>query len=539
MLRLPPGVAAAAGTLKTAEHAMTSKRPNIVFIMSDDHAANAISCYGSGLNSTPNLDRIAEEGMRLDHCYVTNSICTPSRASILTGTYNHVNGVTTLATHLDNRLPNVAKHLRHSGYQTAMFGKWHLGEGPEHQPTGFDEWSVLPGQGDYFDPVMIGPDGPRVEAGYATDIVTDKCIDFLERRDRERPFFMMCHHKAPHRPFAPHPRHRGLYTEDLPVPPTYDDDYSNRAEAAKLAKMRIREDMTYDDLGLVQPEGGDETGEAQRAENGFVGRKIPNPEDVSGLRLIDKDTGETFTFTSRRELHLFKYQRYIKRYLRTVAAVDDNVGRLLDYLDANGLTENTIVIYTSDQGFFLGEHGWFDKRFMYEESLQMPFVIRYPAAIKPGSVSKQIATNVDFAPTFLDYAGAPLPSYMQGVSMRPLLEDSAAGDWQDVAYHRYWMHKDYYHNAFAHYGVRDHRYKLIYWYNDDLGQLGAFPGDEPPEWELFDCESDPHELQNRAGDPAYAEVFARMLSKLDAKMAEIGDIPEHNSAEVLAGLSVS
>jgi len=516
---------------------MTSKRPNIVFIMSDDHAANAISHYGSGLNQTPNLDRIGQEGMRLDHCYVTNSICTPSRAAILTGTYNHVNAVTTLATHLDNRLPNVARHLRHAGYQTAMIGKWHLGEGAAHEPSGFDTWSVLPGQGDYFDPVMIGPDGPQVEPGYATDIITDKCIDFLEQRDPARPFFLMCHHKAPHRPFAPHPRYRELYVEDLPVPQTYDDDYTNRAQAARLAKMRVRQDMTYEDLGLVQPEGGDEIGEAQRGENGFVGRKVPDPEDVTSLRLIEKDTGEVFTFTDRRSLHLFKYQRYIKRYLRTVAAIDDSVGQILDYLDQNGLSENTIVIYTSDQGFFLGEHGWFDKRFMYEESLQMPFLIRYPASIAPGTVSKRIATNVDFAPTFLDYAQAPIPSYMQGTSLRPMLEGSAEDTWQDVAYHRYWMHKDYFHNAFAHYGIRDARYKLIYWYNDDLNEPGAHGGEEPPEWELFDCQNDPHELNNLADDPTHAEIFAAMLAKLDGKMAEIGDIPEHDSTQALQGRS--
>lgn len=515
---------------------MTTTRPNIVFIMADDHAANAISCYGSGLNATPHIDRLAREGMRLDHCYVTNSICTPSRASILTGTYNHVNGVTTLATHLDNRLPNVARHLRASGYQTGMFGKWHLGEGREHEPSGFDAWSVLPGQGDYFDPVMIDAEGPKVEPGYASDIITDKTINFLEARDPDRPFFVMCHHKAPHRPFVPHPRYRDLYVEDLPVPETYDDDYSNRASAAELAKMRIRRDMTYEDLGLIQPEGGDEIGEAQRSENGFVGRKVPDPEDVSGLVLIDKDNGENFTFATRRELDLFKYQRYIKRYLRTIAGIDDNVGRLLDYLDANGLSEDTIVIYTSDQGFFLGEHGWFDKRFMYEESLQMPFVIRYPRAIKAGTISKRIASNVDFAPTFLDYAGLPMPSYMQGVSLRPLLEDEAGEDWQDVAYHRYWMHKDYYHNAFAHYGVRDSRYKLIYWYNEALGQPGAFDGDEPPEWELFDCLEDPSEVFNRANDPAHREVFLAMLSKLDAKMAEVGDVPEHDSAALRASL---
>lgn len=510
-------------------------RPNILFIMSDDHAARAISCYGSGLNGTPNIDRIARDGMRLDRCYVTNSICTPSRASILTGTYNHVNRVTTLDTHIDNRLPHVAKHLRQAGYQTGMFGKWHLGEGRAHQPTGFDEWSVFPGQGEYFDPVMIGPNGPETVPGYASDVLTDKCLDFLERRDPERPFFMMCHHKAPHRPFEPHPRHRHLYADgDLPVPETFDDDYANRAAAAAAAKMRIRADMTYKDLGLVQPEAGAEAGELLIA--GRKDRKVPDIAPGQEIRLIDAATGKNFVFTDPQQLALFKYQRYMMRYLQTVAAIDENVGRLLDYLDAEGLTDDTIVIYTSDQGFFLGEHGWFDKRFMYEESLQMPFLIRYPLGIAPGAVSRQIAMNVDFAPTFLDYAGVRTPSYMQGTSLRPLLEQRADADWQDVAYHRYWMHKDDFHNAFAHYGVRDARYKLIYWYNDPLGETGANPGDEPPEWELFDCEADPFELHNRAGDPAFRDVFLTMLEKLDAKMAEIGDSPEHDSAAVRAQL---
>ncbi|MDF0599992.1 sulfatase [Psychromarinibacter sp. C21-152] len=505
--------------------------PNILFIMSVDHAANAISAYGSGLNRTPNIDRLAQEGMRLDHCYVTNSICTPSRASILTGTYNHVNLVTTLDTHLDNRLPNVAKHMRRAGYQTAIFGKWHLGEGRAHEPSGFDEWSVLPGQGDYFDPVMIDAEGERAVPGYASDIITDQCIDFIDRRDPDRPFFMMCHHKAPHRPFVPHPRHADLYVDDLPVPETYDDDYSDRAAAAAAAKMRVRIDMTYEDLGLVLPEGGAEVGMQEKP--GSLQRKVP--DDPEGLVLIDRATGEPFRFETKRELDLFKYQRYVKRYLRTIAGIDENVGRLLDHLDRAGLAEDTIVVYTSDQGFFLGEHGWFDKRFMYEESLQMPFLVRYPKGIRAGTVSQGIATNVDFAPTFLDYADEAVPSYMQGTSLRPLFEETAGGDWQDVAYHRYWMHKDEIHNAFAHYGLRDARYKLIHWYNDPLGQIGANPGDEAPEWELFDCETDPHEQHNLADDPDHAEVFAAMLKKLDAKMAEIGDVPEHDSETLLAG----
>ncbi|WP_192841352.1 sulfatase [Falsirhodobacter sp. alg1] len=505
-------------------------RPNIIFIMSDDHAASAISAYGSGLNKTPNIDRLAQEGMRLDHCYVTNSICTPSRAAILTGTHNHVNMVTTLHTHLDNRLPNVAKALRSSGYQTAIFGKWHLGEGAAHQPTGFDEWSVVPGQGEYFDPVMIGPEGETVEKGYATDIITDKCIGFLENRDTSRPFFMMCHHKAPHRPFVPHPRYNDLYTDDLPVPETYDDDYSNRAAAAGAARMRVRQDLSYLDLGLVMPEGGGELGEPDGP--GSTMRKVPDSHE--GLELMDRATGEKFTFDTKRDLDLFKYQRYIKRYLRTIAGIDDNVGRLLAYLDSNGLTDDTIVIYTSDQGFFLGEHGWFDKRFMYEESMQMPFLVRYPRAIKAGSIGTGVACNVDFAPTFLDFAGVTIPSYMQGVSLAPLWKGEAGADWQDIAYHRYWMHKDEHHNAFAHYGIRGARYKLIYWYNASLGQIGANDGPEPPEWELFDCQTDPNELCNLADDPAYDAVFRDMLARLDAKMAEIGDIPEHDSDTVLA-----
>lgn len=507
-------------------------RPNILFIMSDDHAAHAISAYGSRVAKTPNIDRIAAGGMRLDRCYVTNSICTPSRASILTGTYNHVNGVTTLDTHFDNRLPHVARHLQASGYQTAIFGKWHLGEGQAHEPTGFDDWCVVPGQGDYFDPRLIDRNGQRVVSGHVTDVITDLCLDFLDHRDPDRPFFLMCHHKAPHRPFGPHPRYDSIYADDLPVPETFDDDYQNRASAAAAAKMRVRADLFYEDLGLSQPEGGDGIGE--RVWPGQDIRKVP--ERYEGLVLIDRATGQRYSFDSQRQLDLFKYQRYMQRYLRAVAGIDDNVGRLLNWLDAKGLTENTLVIYTSDQGFFLGDHGWFDKRFMYEESLKMPFLVRYPRTIPAGSVTGGIAMNVDFAPTMLDFAGVTIPSYMQGISLRPLVEDQPPPDWQDLAYHRYWMHMDEVHGAYAHYGIRDHRWKLIYWYNDPLGQVGAHPGGAAPEWELFDCSTDPHELHNLAHDPAHAQVFRDLLVRLDRKMAEIGDIPAHDSAAVLADL---
>lgn len=505
-----------------------SKQPNIVFIMADDHASKAISCYGAGINQTPNLDRLATEGMRFDHCYVTNSICTPSRAAILTGTYNHVNCVSTLDTHIDNRLPNVAKHLRTGGYQTAIIGKWHLGEGQQHEPTGFDFWSVLPGQGEYFDPLMIEM-GEEIEVpGYATDVITDKSLNWLEQRDESKPFFLMCHHKAPHREWEPHPKNRGLYQDDIEIPPTFDDDYSNRAKAAYEAKMRIKDDMKYADLGLVQPEGGSEVGE--RTMRNSTNRKIPNPEDVSGLRLIDKDSGEVFTFETQQELSHFKYQRYLKRYLRTIESIDESVGRVLDYLEENNLADNTIVIYTSDQGFFLGEHGWYDKRFMYEESFQMPFLIRYPDKIKAGEVCENIICNVDFAPTFLDMAGLTIPSYMQGKSIQPLLKSETPQDWSEIAYHRYWMHRDPDHNAYSHYGIRDQRYKLIYWYNEGYELPGTNHGGEDREWELFDCEKDPLELFNVYHDAAYAEIVKDMTRKLETKMAEIGDEPEHPRA---------
>lgn len=497
-----------------------TERPNIIFIMSDDHAANAIGAYGSKINQTPNLDRIATEGMRFDHCYVTNSICTPSRAAILTGTHNHVNGVTTLATHIDNRMPNVAKHLKTAGYQTAMFGKWHLGQGKAHQPTGFDAWSVLPGQGLYNMPVFIDEDGSKVEEGYVTDIITDKCLNWLEERDTEKPFFLMCHHKAPHREWDPKPEHRSLYQDDFEIPETFDDDYANRARPAMEAKMRIARDMRYEDLDLIQlPENV--VASSQWAYRNCV------PDDPTGLKLVCRVTGETFTFETKEELAKFKYQRYIRKYVQCIHSIDENVGRMLDWLDENGLSENTMVIYTSDQGFFLGEHGWFDKRFIYEESFQMPFMVRYPKAITAGTVNKDMVCNVDFAPTWLEMAGAPVPNYMQGRSILPLCEGRTPEDWTDLAYHRYWMDNDEAHEARAHYGIRTKRYKIIYWYNDGLGEPGTRPDDLPPEWELFDLDEDPLELFNVYNDPKYADVVMEMRGKLDAEMLRIGDTPVH------------
>lgn len=505
---------------------MAPSRPNIIFIMADDHASKAISCYGAGINSTPNIDRLARQGMKFNHCYVTNSICTPSRAAILTGTHNHVNGVMTLDCKINKHMPNVAKHLRAGGYRTAMVGKWHMGEGSKHEPTGFDYWSVLPGQGDYWDPQFIEQNGEKsIESGYVTDIITDKCLDWVTRtNDSGKPFFLMCHHKAPHRSWECDDKHKQLYTDPIRVPETYDDDYKNRAKAAKVAKMRVAEDLTYQDLGLVQPDGGSRVGERVIQESGADQRKIP----IDAKRLIDKDTGHVYTFKSEEDLSVFKFQRYMQRYLRTIQSVDDNVGRMLDYLDRNNLADNTIVIYTSDQGFFLGEHGWFDKRFMYEESFQMPFLIRYPAEIAAGSVCDDIICNVDFAPTFLDFARLTMPNYMQGVSFRNLLQGKTPEDWQQVAYHRYWMHNDVIHHARAHYGVRDRRYKLIYWYNEALDVEGARPGaEDEKEWELFDCEEDPLELFNVYNEARYKDVVRDMTRLLEHKMEQIGDDPVH------------
>lgn len=507
--------------------------------MADDHASKAISCYGAGINHTPHLDRLAEQGMRFNHCYVNNSICTPSRAAILSGTHSHVNMVRTLDSKLDNRLPNVAKQLRSGGYTTAMVGKWHLGEGKAHEPTGFDYWSVLPDQGEYWDPFFIDKKGMKREDGYVTDIITDKSLNWIKTRDQKKPFLLMCHHKAPHRSWECDDKHKHLYKDPIKLPDTFSDDYKNRARAAKVAQMRVAEDLTYFDLGLVQPDGGRSVGEKMTDLWDVYDRKIPAPKDVTKVKLMDKEDAKVFTFKTQDELAEFKYQRYMQRYLRTIQSIDDNIGRVLDFLDADPeLAKNTIVIYTSDQGFFLGDHGWFDKRFMYEESFQMPFLARLPRGIKPGSICNDIISNVDFATTFLDLAGLKTPSYMQGVSFRPLLQGTTPEDWQQVAYHRYWMHNDQTHHAYAHYGCRDQRYKLIYWYNETLGVEGAHPADaDHKEWELFDSAEDPLELFNVFHEPKYSEIRKKMVRMLEEKMMEIGDEMVHPGANTEAGQS--
>jgi arylsulfatase A-like enzyme len=481
--------------------------------MSDDHAAHAISCYGSNINKTPNIDRIANEGARFDNCFCTNCICEPSRAAILCGTYNHINRVTTIGAHIDNTLPNVAKELNASGYQTAIFGKWHLGEAENNWPTGFEEWQILQGQGPYFDPEMICNGKKHTYEGYTTDIITDLTIDYIKNRDTSRPFFIKCHHKAPHRNWIPDEKHKNMYKdENLPLPKTLFDDYSNRSNAAKEAKMRISRDMQYNDIKVIPPEGKNS------------GDLIPHPEDVTGFYLIPEETGEKVTFKNQDELLEFKYQRYIKDYLRCIASVDDNIGRILDYLKEEGLLDNTIIMYTSDQGFFLGDHGWYDKRFMYEESLRMPFVVRYPKEIKAGTVIKEIATNVDMPATFVDWAEMDKPEYFQGYSLRPLLGGGCPEDWQQSMYYRYWQHLTCHHVP-GHYGVRTKDFKLIYYYGEALGQPVTVDQSVPPEWELFDLRKDPNEMMNVYCDPAYADIVKELKDELHRLQKEVGDTP--------------
>lgn len=440
--------------------------PNIIYIMTDDHACHAISAYGSKINQTPNIDRLAKQGILFKNCFCTNALCGPSRATLLTGKYSHMNGYTANEAKFNGEQQTFPKLLQKAGYQTAMIGKWHLGS----TPTGFDFWSYMPGQGRYVDPEFIDMDGQkRVVKGYITDIITDKVISYLDTRDKTRPFCVLYHHKAPHREWTPDGKHANMYENvNLPEPPTFNDDYANRASPAAHADMTIAKTLTKTDLKQNPPEG-----------------------------------------LSPQQLKQWKYQRYIKDYCRVIASVDDNIGRLLDYLDKNGLAENTIVVYTTDNGFFLGDHGWFDKRFMYEESLHVPFIVRYPDHIKPGSVTHALALNVDFAPTFLDYAGVPIPPDMQGRSLRPVFEKVSPADWRKSIYYRYYEYPGP-HKVRPHYGVRTDRYKLIFYNTIN-------------EWELFDLQEDPHELKSVYADPAYADVRKQLESELQRLRAELKD----------------
>jgi arylsulfatase A-like enzyme len=485
------GLACAIGCWSSVPSDAEAQRPNILFIMSDDHAAHALSCYGSRANGTPNLDRLATEGLRFANCFATNSICTPSRATILTGKYSHRNGVPVF-NRFDGSQPTVARTLREAGYWTGMIGKWHLGS----EPTGFDRWTILPGQGDYHDPQFLEPQGRRRIPGYVTDIITDLSIEFLEQRPADKPFFLMCHHKAPHRAWEPDERHRAQFADRrVPEPETLFDDHATRTDAIRENRQTVAGDLTRRDLKLTPPAG---LSPAERAR--WLGT---SPDSVE-----IEVAGERRTLTGD-ELVRWKYQRYMQDYLACVQSVDDNVGRLVAWLDQHGLRENTLVVYTSDQGFFLGDLGMYDKRFMYEPSLRMPLLMRWPAGIQAGGVQDALAINADFAPTFLEVAGVPVPAEMQGRSLAPLFAGERPADWRTSIYYRYY-HDPGHHNTRAHYGVRTETHKLIYFWTKD-------------QWELYDLAADPHELRNLYSDPAQQETVKRLEAELARLRTQFGD----------------
>jgi len=488
-------------------------RPNILFIFTDDHAAHAMSCYGSRINTTPNLDRIANDGMLFTNCFCTNGICGPSRAVIQTGKHSHVNGFMTNGNRFDGSQQTFPKILQKAGYQTAVVGKWHLATTPQ----GYDYSEVLVGQGPYYNPPMLLNDNPKPvkHVGYTTDIITDLALDWLkEKRDTDKPFMLMYQHKAPHRNWQPGPKHLNMYDNvEIPEPENLLDDWSGRGTAAQTQDMSIRSTMTAGDLKLVPPGG-------LTPEQLEVWNKAYEPKNKAFREA--KLEGD--------DLIRWKYQRYIKDYLRCVASVDDNVGRVLDYLNQSGLAENTVVIYSSDQGFYLGDHGWFDKRFMYEESYRMPFFVRWPGKVKSGTVNHNLVSNLDFAETFLDIAGAEIPGDMQGKSLKPLvlagpsdesnltppptsisfnrsLVNCTQPNFRDALYYHYYefdANRKTPHMVRRHYGVRTGTQKLIHFYNLD-------------EWEFYDLEKDAREMRSLYDDPEYAATIA----KLKVRVAEL------------------
>jgi arylsulfatase A-like enzyme len=476
-----------------------TNRPNILVIFSDDHAYQAISAYGGSLVQTPHIDRLANEGALLQNCLVTNSICGPSRATLLTGKYSHLNGYKLNEKKFDISQQIFPRLLQQSGYQTAWIGKWHLGS----LPQGFDYWNILPGQGHYYNPDFINQLNDTVKtAGYVTNIITRFSTEWLDNRDTTKPFCLVIGEKATHREWLPDLPDLGAYDDnDFPLPPNFFDDYKGRRAAAQQdmtidKTMRLKEDLKIhaDYTGdIVYSRMNTEQKQAFAA---YYENKISRAFDA--LHLTGKD------------LVRWKYQRYIKDYLATARSLDRNIGQLLDYLDKTGLSRNTVVIYASDQGFYLGEHGWFDKRFMYEESLRTPFIIRYPGVVAPGTRIDQLVLNIDWAPTILHMAGVPVPEDMQGNSFLPLLKQQPYPDWRTEAYYHYYEFPQP-HHVYPHFGIRTQQYKLIRFYG------GA------DSWELFDLKKDPHEMHNLYANPAYRSTIRMLKTKLVHLMEQYQD----------------
>jgi arylsulfatase A-like enzyme len=478
-----------------------AKRPNIVFIFSDDHAYQAIGAYGHPLklNETPNLDRIAAGGMRFDRCLVPNSICGPSRACVLTGKYNHANGFYNNSnSRFDGSQVTFPKLLQKAGYQTAVVGKWHL----VSDPTGFDYWHILPGQGIYYNPPMI-KNGERIKHdGYVTDVITDASLDWLKGRDKAKPFLLMCQHKAPHREWAPALRHLG-HDKDrkYPEPDTLFDDYAGRGKAEHEQDMTLAKTFTQLDAKLTYPPG---MTDAQKAE--WDRYYAPRNKAFTEAKLTGKD------------LVRWRYNRYLHDYLGCIKAVDEGVGRVLDYLDTEGLADNTIVVYCSDQGFYLGEHGWFDKRWIFEESLRTPCLVRWPGVTKPGSTNANLVSVIDFAATFLEAAGVEAPKDLHGRSLAPVLKGSPPADWRKSFYYHYYEYPGS-HSVRRHYGVVTDRYKLVRFYEPGVDY-----------WELFDLKTDPKELTSVYGKPEYAETQKELAAEL-ARLRKELKVPDPDPPE--------
>lgn len=497
-----------------------TKRPNIVFIMADDHAYQAISAYDTSLIRTPNIDRIAKSGMLFTNASVTNSICAPSRAVILTGKHSHINGK------IDNYFPfdttNVTfpQILQNNGYQTAMFGKLHFG----NNPKGFDQFKILPGQGQYYNPEFITKnEGTITVQGYVTDITTDMALNWLQNeRKADQPFLLMYLHKAPHREWLMAERHLEEYTQrKFREPATLFDDYSGRSSAAGEAETNLLEHMNWAGDSRIKPEVMKELGIPPTSDwdtmayHSQMGRMTPEQRAnwEKFYDPINEELKKKYPTMSKKDLMSWRYQRYMQDYLGSIASVDEGVGRVLDYLEQNDMTDNTIIVYTSDQGFYLGEHGWFDKRFIYDESFKTPLLISWPDRIKPATQSDELVQNLDFAQTFLEAAGIPAPSDMQGESLMPLLTGRAA-DWtRDAVYYHYYEYPAV-HMVKRHYAVVTKEYKLIHYYYD------------VDEWELIDRAKDPQEMKNVYDDPAYSEVKLALHARLDKLQAQYGDSSE-------------
>tara|TARA_B100001778_G_scaffold181804_1_gene149616 strand:- start:1483 stop:3099 length:1617 start_codon:yes stop_codon:yes gene_type:complete len=506
------------------------KKPNILFIMSDDHAYQAISAYDDKLIETPNIDRIAKDGMLFNNACVTNSICAPSRAVILTGKHSHINGKIDNKSKFDDSQVTFPQLFQKAGYQTAMFGKLHFG----NNPKGFDDFLILPGQGNYINPQFLGKEKDTIIKGYVTDIITDLTLNwFKNKRDTNKPFLMMYLHKAPHRPWWPSTnKFAEFYGKEFPEPETLFDDYSGMGEAAKSAEMNILNHMQYMHDSKVFPSTIEKMGEVEpqieyMRENGTIERPTPqrfyNPygrADVEQkekydvvLNKISEDFKSNWPKMNEREKMKWKYQRYMQDYLATISSVDDNVGRVLDYLEESGLDENTIVVYTSDQGFYLGEHGWFDKRFIYNESFKTPLMIKWPNVINAGTTNKEMVQNLDFAQTFLEAAMIDIPDDMQGESLIPLLKGNSNEWTRDAVYYHYYEYPSV-HMAKRHYGIVNKEFKLVHFYYDI------------DEWELYDRLKDPSEVNNVYNNPKYKDVVERLTQELKEMRIKYKDSEE-------------